>query len=59
MARKTLAGIGPGVNGHTPALLAAPFLALGEHAEARRIRVKLAEAERCPVSCRRLVRSAG
>ena len=46
-ARKTLAGIGPGVNGHTPALLAAPFLALGEHAEARRI-VKLAEAERCP-----------
>jgi DNA-binding winged helix-turn-helix (wHTH) protein/Tfp pilus assembly protein PilF len=46
-ARKTLAGNGPGVNGHTPALLAAAYLALGELAEARRI-VKLAQDERCP-----------
>lgn len=46
-ARKTLAGIGPGVNGHTPAFLAAPYLALGEIAEAIRI-VEIAKAERCP-----------
>lgn len=46
-ARMTLTGIGPGVNGHTPALLAAPYLALGEVAEAVRI-LHLARAELCP-----------
>jgi hypothetical protein len=39
--------IGPGVNGHTPAPLAAPYLALGKVDEARQI-VQRAQAGRCP-----------
>lgn len=46
-AQKILATIGPGVNGHTPAFLAAPYLALGNKAEAIRI-LDVAKAERCP-----------
>jgi DNA-binding winged helix-turn-helix (wHTH) protein len=46
-ARTLMGGIGPGVNGHTPAFLAATYLALGDTAEAVGI-VQIANVERCP-----------